>query len=391
MSSFNVNQNHPLIPREQNYLLEKKLISFHSEDRDIEKWPKSNIFQVQLPETLSQIQSMRLVSISFPSNQCVFSRKYQNTKFNFTIILQGEFQDYDVEISEGTYTAEQLVLEISNIMNKSIVAKNISTYVDINTQTFFKCKYNKVKNTFWFGILGQGTPIPGKTSRVESFSLKFEKKMPYNIDCNSSEVWNNSSKWGLPYYLGYQKKTYISTYTPKNIFLTNSLLGEPFGFNHEITNLVDLNEYWLTSTENNLFIDISSNPCTMDIHGDDWIYMEIEKYNGIDEIHPYSNKTSNLYNNDYNGKVNNSFAKIPVNNIAFSKAFVKNRNLLSNISYYTPPLSRINRLKFKFRYHDGRLVDFKCIPISFVIEFNLLRDEPAKRMNVIVPPSYMFS
>jgi|TARA_B110001450_G_C17662054_1_gene497705 hypothetical protein len=390
MSSFNVNQNHPLIPREQNYLLEKKIISFHSEDRDVKKWPKSNIFQVQLPETLSQIQSMRLVSISFPSNQCVFSRKYQNTKFNFTIILQGEFQEHDVEISEGTYTAEQLVLEISNIMNKSIIERNITTYVDINTQTFFKCKYNKVKNTFWFGILGQGTPIPFKTSRVESFSLKFEKKMPYNTDCNSSEVWNNSSKWGLPYYLGYQKKTYISTDTPNNIFLTNSL-GDPFGFNYEITTLVDLNEYWLSNTENNLFIDISSNPCTMDIHGDDWIYMEIEKYNGIDEIHPYSNKTSNLYNNDYNGKVNNSFAKIPVNNIAFSKAFVKNRNLLSNISYYTPPLSRINRLKFKFRYHDGRLVDFKCMPISFAIEFNLLRDEPAKRMNVIVPPSYMFS
>ena len=106
MSRFNINQTHPLIPRKQNYVLEKKLISFHSEDRDIKQWPKTNIFQIELPEPLSQVQSMRLVSVSLPSNQYVFSNEYQNTKFSFSIDLQGEIQEHIVEISQGSYTPD---------------------------------------------------------------------------------------------------------------------------------------------------------------------------------------------------------------------------------------------------------------------------------------------
>jgi hypothetical protein len=396
MSSFNVNQNHPLINRQQNYLLEKKIISFDSRDKDIKQWPKSNIFQVDLPESLSLIQSIRLVSISLPSNQYVFSNKNQNTKLSFSLDSSGNITRlYEIEISEGTYTPEQLALEISNLMNAAIINNyNIPpllSWPQINSQTFFVCKYNKIKNTFWFGLLGDGAIFLD----MESFTLNFDKKEKYNIDCNSIDVWNNYSNWGLPYYLGYEKKPYIATKTPINIPVSTAtppgLLGDPFGFNYEIIDISSSNTYWLYAKKNNFFVDISKNQCTMNIKGEDWIYMELEKYNGIDEIQPYSNSTRNLYNNDYSGKVNSSFAKIPVENQAFANEFIKNRNILSNISYYTPPLTRINRLKFKFRYHDGRLVDFKCMPISFAIEFNLLRDEPAKRMNVIVPPSYMFS
>ena len=40
MSRFVLNQTHPLIPREQNYVLDRKIITIHSNDRDISKWPK---------------------------------------------------------------------------------------------------------------------------------------------------------------------------------------------------------------------------------------------------------------------------------------------------------------------------------------------------------------
>ena len=389
MSSFNVNQNHPLIPREQNYLLEKKLISFHSEDRDVKQWPKSNHFQINLPESLSQVQSMRLVSISLPSNQYVFRKNYQNTKFSFSITLNGTLQNYVVEISEGTYTPEQLVIEIAKVMNTAVVENNITTLSLINQQTFFKCKYNKIKNTFWFGVLGYSL-VPNM-GQITSFTLHFDTKMTYKIDCNYVEVWDNPTKWGLPFYLGYGKKKYTSKETPTNNWFSPSPIGAPFGFDYEITDPSFVTGgYWLTSNKGNLYVD-NSNNCTMDILGENWIYMELDKYDSIDEIKPYSTKTTKLKNNDYNGKVNSSFAKIPIKKSPFSNIFVKDRNILSNVSFYTPPLARINRLKFKFRYHDGRLVDFKCMPVSFVIECNLLRDEPAKRMNVIVPPSYMFS
>ena len=80
MSQFNVQQQHPLIPREQTYVLDRKLVSVHSFDRDIKKWPNSNYFEIDLPQSLQKIQSMRLLNISLPSNQYVFSNEYQNTK-----------------------------------------------------------------------------------------------------------------------------------------------------------------------------------------------------------------------------------------------------------------------------------------------------------------------
>lgn len=397
MSRFNVNQTHPLIPRKQNYVLEKKLISFHSEDRDIKQWPKTNIFQIELPEPLSQVQSMRLVSVSLPSNQYVFSNEYQNTKFSFSIDLQGEIQEHIVEISEGSYTPDELATEIANKMNSKIVEFNRTTYSDISTQEFFKCKYNKIKNTFWFGLLGHtNTPTPPtNNSVIRKFSLNFQKKMSYIVECNSTEIWKNYTKWGLPFYLGYEKKKYISTPTPFNPYFDGRNQGGAFGFSYEITNN-QTGGHWLsqpstTNESDNLIVDISKNPYTMNILGEDWVYMEVEKYNTIDEIRPYSTNTSGWFNNDYNGKVNSAFAKIPVENKAFANEFVKNRNILSNVSFYTPPLKRVKRFKFKFRYHDGRLVDFKCMPVSFVLEFNILRDEQAKTMNVIVPPEYMFS
>ena len=57
MNAFPTNpQNHPLIPREQTFLLDRKIVSIHSEDRDISKWPNCNNFEVTLPEDLINIQ-----------------------------------------------------------------------------------------------------------------------------------------------------------------------------------------------------------------------------------------------------------------------------------------------------------------------------------------------
>ena len=68
MSQFNVQQRHPLIPREQTFVLDRKLVSIHSYDRDIKKWPNSNHFEIDLPEDLKNIQSMRLLNIALPNN-----------------------------------------------------------------------------------------------------------------------------------------------------------------------------------------------------------------------------------------------------------------------------------------------------------------------------------
>jgi len=401
MSNFNTMQAHPLIPRKQTYVLDRKLISFHSYDRDIKKWPAANHFEIMLPQTLINVQSMRLDAISLPSNQFIFSEDYQNTKMSFSMEPYSSTQKVlDIEIDEGAYCPKELANEIQTKMNIAR-AQDISGQYDC-----FVCKYNCIDNTMWFGNV------------CESFSLVFDKQHYYK-SCNNPPqevLFNKYTKWGLPAYLGYKKAVYEAIETPERYAPEGHIdSGGPYGFNYEYKDAPPHN-YWLDNTANdNWFVDVK-NPkvpsailvgvlpqdasgviaewqeknkiCNINILGEDVIYMEVEKYNSMDEIAPYSENTSGLYNNDYHGKVNSAFAKIPLPCPSFSQQFDSRNSFLMNVSHYEPPLERLTRLKFKFRYHDGRLVKFKCLPLSFTIEFNMLRDEQMRARNVRIPGLY---
>ena len=97
--TYNVSNSNPLIPRQQTYMLDRKLVTIHSEDRDIKKYPESNRFSIQLPVTLENVQSVRLVECTFPINYYVFSRQYQNTKLTFTIDSIDINSDYHTTLS----------------------------------------------------------------------------------------------------------------------------------------------------------------------------------------------------------------------------------------------------------------------------------------------------
>ena len=49
---------------------------------------------------------------------------------------------------------------------------------------------------------------------------------------------------------------------------------------------------------------------------------------------------------------------------------------------------RNRKLKFRFRYHDGRLVDFRKCNFNFTISFYMLRDEIAREYNLRTPGTY---
>ena len=86
--------------------------------------------------------------------------------------------------------------------------------------------------------------------------------------------------------------------------------------------------------------------------------------------------------------MNAAFAKIPVRCPPYSQFYDTRNAYLTNISHYQPPIERISRLRFKFRYHDGRPVNFHCLPFNFSIEFNMLKDEQQRAMLIRVPPLY---
>ena len=60
---------------------------------------------------------------------------------------------------------------------------------------------------------------------------------------------------------------------------------------------------------------------------------------------------------------NTAFFKMP-SNIINQQGFL-NLNYASKYAYFEPPLKRIQEFRFKFRYHDGTLVDFGTEDITF--------------------------
>ena len=331
--NYSLGAGKPLISREQNYVLDRKLLTLHSEDRDISKWPNSNEFEIVLPQQLLNIQSMRLVEIEVPSKLYVFSNLYQNTIIDISGTL--------IIIQEGIYTPSELVSEINTDISNSSIGNNI---IDIS--------YNPINQKFSF-INKTGNNI----------SLNFGNLIDYSMNNTSCSdiVFNNYTNWGLPYNLGFLKQ---------NITL-------------------NANE-----TINASFSAVLTN--------DKCIYMEVDKYNSYDEMYPYnesifsSNDVNNTTkkvqvnaNNAYNGQINSAFAKIPLITYGADNYVFESRNIgLQNITHYDPPLERLGRLKFKFRFHDGRLVNFQNNLFNFTLEFNMLRSEMGRQYNVRIPSTY---
>ena len=390
---FNVNNEHQLIRRQNTYVLDRKLVTIHSEDRDINKWPQSNHFEVELPESLSNIQSMRLVEIQLPANQYVFSNNQQNTKLQFYIILGNSFlptevyialynninNPYTITIQEGFYSPDEMAYELENSMNQAVsdylLTDPSCVLVGATTYTNFKVHYDKVGQIMYFG------------NTRDNFRLPFNVKIDYSVQCNSivtehqsPNVWEQYNKWGLPSYLGFQKENYTTIETSGNVV-----------FNYDASNV------WLSPDPSGVvllpgaefYAYYVASPNTISIFGDSAIYMEFDKFNTIDELKPYVERTNNTYQNDYNGRVNSAFAKIPVTATGQSSQIFDSRNgFLQNVSQYHPPIDKIKKAKFKFRYHDGRLVDFKDNNFNFTIAFNQLKDEIAMDYVVRVPEEY---
>ena len=107
--------------------------------------------------------------------------------------------------------------------------------------------------------------------------------------------------------------------------------------------------------------------------------MEIDGMNCIDETSPWNLTEYSIHHNQTNGIVNSSFAKIPVPTIPISQLV---DNVMAPYKHWNPPAERINKLKVKFRYHNGKLVDFGALEYSFMIEFNLLRSQQERSYSI---------
>lgn len=417
--SYNVNTSHPIIENSQQYMFYKKYMSIHSEDRDLIKFPNSSEFEIEMPEDMVNVASIKMVQWAFPANYNVFSINQGNLYLEFKIINPYPYNDqsiistldeynyhifaalfshidtnYSFYIEEGFYNPFQMATELTNKFNYA-VTQQIQTYLisqgwtdtlaqfnAIGGYTRFVIVYNSVNLKLWFG------------NTADSFQLIYTAS-PTNIGSNSlcelnkgSASLPDSSNWGLCSFIGLPKQTMTSD----NKTNSGSTATLPSGvsvprFYYGDVNPGD-NGYWLLpsmdlSGSNVFWID---PPYKINLMGNAFLYMELAGQNCIDETAPFNISRFTQTTNQTNGIVNSSFAKLPIPSTPISQWFDKDA---VPYKYYYPPAERIRKLKIKLRYHNGQLADFGLFNYSFMLEFDLQQPQLLRKSNSILypPPS----
>jgi hypothetical protein len=407
----NTNQNHPLQQNSQNFLAYKKYVSIHSEDRDAIAFPNSSEFEIELPEDITNISTMKLVDWSFPSNYDTFSVVNSNITmiFKFNCLYNPNTSDqqyalenaiyralnscndnYIITIEEGFYNPTQLVKELTNKFNEAVtnfilcylnnnpsLSYLIDSFISSGGYTRFVIVYNNVSQKIWFG------------NRADCFILLNECVFIANSAVNEQLLCKKTqvpdfANWGLPGNLGLTRCN-IESQLPFNLIVdeetgginSNYIFSNNYiRFYYGDVNSIDDNGFWLTPAT-----DLSGNvlpdaavqfiecPYKINIFGPSYIYMELFKYNCIDETQPYNVSNFTLTTNETNGIVNSAFAKIPIVSTPTSQYYDGPAN---SYKFFDPPVERIRRLKFRLRYHNGELVNFGVFEYTFTLEFTTL-------------------
>jgi hypothetical protein len=238
--------------------------------------------------------------------------------------------------------------------------------------TNFVVIYNEVNQKIWFG------------NKQHQFTLLCDKIEEYSDPTNSSYVncqvlppneinQCKSTKWGLPYFLGFNKEPYIATQTPLSTPLNYEYKNATFD---PFYNWLPGGGYYVVA------------PNVINTLGENVFYLDMFEYNQMDELQPYPIRINSTKNNTYGGKVNSSFAKIPFLGVPVSQYFDSRNSLLQNFSHFYPPLERVSKLKFRFRYHNGNLVSFSNNDFSFTLQFDCFRDEIARDLKLRIPAQY---
>ena len=401
---FNTSINHPLIPNANEYMFYKKYVSIHSEDRDINKYPNSSEFEIELPEDYLNVATVRLANFAFPSNYYTFSSLLSNITMTFQITSPYNpssngiptsntliYRIYDalntnptftIIIDEGFYTQTQMINELTNQFNLAVTnyinsyfasqgfSDLITQFADAGGYTEFVINYNSVTQKIWFGNRSSGFTLTN-SSQVSNLTASIYNQIVsltpdylnyYStsliknlIDSNKCPIPSNKNVtpftyWGLPGYLGL---------LPVDITSINS---ENYpGFLYESTGS------WLTpntitypgSQTSYSYIEC---PFKINLLGPNYFYMELDGFNCIDETSPYTNNV-----NGQNSVVNSSFAKINIPSTPISSCYYDD---FPYYKYFSPPAERIRKLKVKLRYHNGNLVNFGNTEYSFTIEFS---------------------
>ena len=416
MSRYNTSTNHPIIPNAQQYMFEQKYVSIHSEDRDIVKYPCSSDFEIELPQDYCNVQGVKLQTWSFPNTHDIFSPSLFNVKMTFSFLEitppdASELQiniynglianlnnEYTVIISSGSYARTILVsgeyylsVELQNRMNESVTnyllgylksigrTDLIDEFVTAGEYTNFVVIYNQVKRNLWFGNNNNNVCKSAKFvihNTEENVFLRHASlgKFQYPV----------YSLWGLGAYLGFNKnQPVVSIESPFNSDV-NKYEYPRFYYDGASTS------YWLTDPKayGETPVYYLEAPCLINIDGPSYFYMDINLLNNMDELVPYELNNFTTHTNESSGMVNSAFAKITVAN-----EFLASQTIDVSVAAYklfNPPAERIRKLRIRFRYHNGLLVNFENNAFTFTLQFTLFRPQNQRSYQMYIPETVAY-
>jgi len=332
---------HFLIERLQNFTLDRKILSIDTNDRDKSRWPNPNEFEVSLPQTYSNVESIRLLNIQIPNKLYNISEHLQNNK----MIIQSGSDKLLITLEDGYYSNSHICETIQNKVRLGFGYDWISNNV-------FNVDFNSISQK------------PHFTSANKEFSFIFlDSDITYNTYSNSpcnNNIYDQHSNWGLGNILGFDNKQRVESYP----------VSDPS--NSDIFFYYNSNQLIPTSAAG-----VIVPPKQMELNQNQFIYLDVDKYNTSDEIKPFIN---DRLNNTNSGLVNSYFAKIPIQYKLYdinsiNQSLSSKDDFIDSFSYYQPPIEKISKLKIKFRYHNGLPVDLANFNISLTLEINQIRNE----------------
>ena len=355
MNNFNNNCNlllnnnsHPIIQQKNTFSLNRKLLTIHAIDREKHFYINSNSFSIKTPQPYINVESLRLTEINFPSKIYNFSKNLDNN----TLMIN----DVEIIIDDGHYTPENLSNFLQKKTNNSIKVKyleNIQRFIFLSKESFTLI-YNSHKNLSDKNLSDKN--LCDKNIRSNN-SINSFKKIP--------EIFINE---GFFYDIGFDIT--LNFYSNKKNIFSNKY--HKYHNYHELTDLSGYDHYIITD----------SPPRFKNLQP---IYMEIDSINiNYDELDPFPSGTNNMLSNFNNSSTKSAFIKIPP--CVFNNPDFSDFNFFQNtVAFFEAPLKRIQNFKFKFRYHDNKLVDLDNQDVNFTLEINQLRSNMHRDMKIQTP------
>lgn len=393
-----------------DYTYHSHYLSVHSEDRDMIKYPDAAAFEMMLPTQYTNVQSIRLVQWTFPSNYDTFSLDNQNITLAFALteaydpstVANADVTVYESQlyaavaslqnttlmfhIEEGFYNPQQMVTELTNKMNFAVTQAvraylsaqhaaeptegwnaTLATFNASGGYARFTVVYHYVSAHVWFGNRTDAFEI--RTSAVTADQAQVQ-----NLNCLTPRA-PDFSNYGLAANLGLPREDTASTSVPRprpghtaTVATDYDVLGDRYvpRFFYGDVEMGDDGLWLLPSTE---FPESPVHwiqcPFKINLFGEAFMYLDVEPHNCVDETQPFSNNKQSQHTNLLPGRVHAALAKIPVPCTPMSQWFDRNA---TSAREYSPHLPRLVNLRVRLRYHNNRLVQFGVFNYSLMFE-----------------------